>query len=342
VEDLLELTQRRADFCKNLRLIAQGMLEFADYASKTVTPGRWQLAEFAGVHPMSVPRYLRFLQSGGLVGMVALGRSAELCPVSSEEYTRYPRAGATRHGDRSVYVLCEPLTAEALEEYAEEELERMENKCTINTFLTRFKAAVDISATPLPQQAKVLNPRSIREWATPTLKSHFQAAAEYVAKRDAARTDLSWPGDATTSAQNEATTRHNELQAARKVQWLVPSLSDCRSTTVASVLRPYFRAGWTANDVKHAMDHKPDGSLWPHDGFRGMSQPLIGVKVRLKPWRGLYSRSQRVVRSSEEARERALAVSAARAVPPTATTTGTSIERGVAMLRAALRLPKAV
>ena len=292
--------------------LAWSMVNMCDFETKTVTPGRWWLAENVDVHLHSIPRYLRALRHAGLLGLVAPGRQARYCPEDSEEHTRYPREGVDRHGDRSVYVLCAPLTEAELAERAEEELGRMENKCRITTFMDRFKLAVDVSATPLPSTAK-RNPRSSYEWASPTLKSHFEAAARYVAKQDAARTDLSWPRSATTSAPDEATTRSNELQAARSLQWDIPALAKMRTTTLASIIRPCLRADWTVNDIKHALDHKPDGSRHKHDGFHGMEILAIGIKHRLGFWRlngqPIYSQSQRVVMNAEEARDRAIAAS---------------------------------
>ncbi|MDQ4504409.1 hypothetical protein [Sinomonas sp. ASV322] len=73
---------------------------------------------------------------------------------------------------------------------------------------------------------------------------------------------------------------------------------------VAAVLRPFFIAGWCASDVLHALDWRPDGTRWPHDGaptWADTSRVRGWLRYRLAGW----TRDGEPVRSPEQRRQAA-------------------------------------
>jgi hypothetical protein len=82
-----------------------------------------------------------------------------------------------------------------------------------------------------------------------------------------------------------------------------------RISAVRHQLVRFFRAGWTVVDLAWAIDHRPDGTPWPHDGAHGVLNPRGWLAHRLRAWRDdrgepIRSRSQRA--AAERARERAV------------------------------------
>jgi hypothetical protein len=305
----------RGDGFRNTLRVAELLLYRADFESRTTTPGWGWLAAEAGLRSFSsVNTIINRLIRMGFLGKVAGGRRAEYTPRDSDEYARW--GNGEQVADRAVYVLCMPLTENELAEAGDAEVRRMENKCTLDTFLTRFQAAVDVNCNPIPNQAKA-NPHSKREWASPMLKEYFGALSERVQAMSAHRIDLQWPRHGTTNADDEATTRHNELQAARTIQWYSPALAKKRSTTVASMFRRWFRAGYTAHDVLHALETRPDGSLWSHDAFTGAMNVAAVAHHRMSRWlyngEPIMSQTQRILSRRQEALDRAYEVARERA-----------------------------
>jgi hypothetical protein len=94
------------------------------------------------------------------------------------------------------------------------------------------------------------------------------------------------------------------LAPTREVQRRVPVLSEISTRHLRSVLRPFWRSGWTVSDVLWCLDHTPDGSLWPHtDRVRHVPG---WIRHRLAPWAGVASPSQqRAAQRQELAAEQA-------------------------------------
>ena len=89
-----------------------------------------------------------------------------------------------------------------------------------------------------------------------------------------------WPGNAT------AGTKGARLSAAAELQRRLPVLRQISSRDVRSCLRTWFLAGWTIDDLQHALDHRPDGTRWPHDGATGIGQRSVRgwIRYRLAAW----------------------------------------------------------
>jgi hypothetical protein len=304
---------RRNDFRRNVLNIAELLLERCDFASYTCTPGRDWLDGLSGLSRATVTRCLRWLRDHGFLGLVANGRMAENTPRSSDAHARWGN-GYDAVADRAVYVMCQPLTDEERAERVQENIARADNRGKLARVFSRFSMAVDINEPP-NRNARKSAPKGIREWASPTLKSYFEAAARVTAKIEAARTDLSWPRHRTTSANDEAEARFNELQAARTVRLHTPAVSGLSDRHLTAILRPWFRAEWSPADILEALDYRPDGAPRRNDGAHGVRNVAAWLQSRLSDHRvnGMipYSPTKRRELAARPGRERALAYSAA-------------------------------
>lgn len=303
------LCWRRKDFQRNVLNVADVLVTDCDFTSYTCTPGKAFLTAMTGLASATVERILRFLRDRGFLGLVANGRQAKFTPRSSDAHARWGN-GSGPVADRAVYVLCQPLSPEDREQAHQETVARTENKCKLGNLINRFQLAVDVTDGPSRNSRKTA-PKGIKEWASPTLKGYFEAAAEYVAKWSTARTDLSWPRHQTTSALDEAGRSFNELQAARTVKLHAPTLQKLTDRQATAICRPFFRSDWTAADILECLEFQPNGQRWPHDAARGVESTAAWFQSRLNAHRVNgevpYSPTQRRELKVHSARTRAIA-----------------------------------
>ena len=74
------------------------------------------------------------------------------------------------------------------------------------------------------------------------------------------------------------------LAAMVDLQRRCPPLARITARHLRSILRRWWRAGWTSADVQHCLDHKPGGELWPHtDPVRAVPG---WIRYRLSAWLG--------------------------------------------------------
>ncbi|MEU4836158.1 hypothetical protein [Streptosporangium sp. NPDC023615] len=122
-------------------------------------------------------------------------------------------------------------------------------------------------------------------------------------------------------------TKMDMLRAAQALRFHSVILRRLSARHLRSILRPFFAAGWTADDVLHGLDHRPNGSAWTLT-----SDPSYvpgWIRYRLAPWTsaGLPARSPSQARAERraaataaalEARQRRAAAVATRAADPAA------------------------
>ena len=261
----------------------------------------------SGLKARTLTRVLRWLRDHGFLGMVANGRMAENTPRSSDEFARWPSGKGGPTADRAVYVLCQPMTDEELVERIKENIKQADNRGRLDGIFTRWGMAVDINVHPLRNSRKA-DPKN--EWASPTLKEYFEAAARETARLEAARTDLSWPRHRTTSAKDEAEAAFNRLQAARTVRLHTPAVSGLSDRHLTQILTPWFKAEWSPADILEALETRPDGRPWRNDGAYGVRNVAAWLQSRLSAHRVNgqipYSPTQRRELRARPARERAI------------------------------------
>ena len=80
--------------------------------------------------------------------------------------------------------------------------------------------------------------------------------------------------------------RPDERQAAAQaLQDRFPVLRRVSTAHVASRIRDFILAGWSVADVGFAIDRRPDGTTWPHDGAHGVGNVGAWLRYRLAAWR---------------------------------------------------------
>jgi len=260
-------------------------------------PTRAWLAQVVGVSERTITRYIARLHHWGLLATVAPGRRGTFAPGGRNARSRPGTPIPSQNhpddpaNDAAVYVLCEP--AQPREHAPDEE-------------------SVDISVSPPPVRV-IENPYTharARKYpqSTPLRGADSsKRAAKRLQKEAAWRYGITWDPLVTPSSQD------NRLAAAGELQNRLPALRHIRTVYVRSICKPFFDAGWTIKDLIEAIDHRPDGTRWPHSGTRGVENIPGWMKNRLRAWithDGTIHRSptqrRRARRAAAQARTRAM------------------------------------
>jgi len=80
-----------------------------------------------------------------------------------------------------------------------------------------------------------------------------------------------------------ATSRRKRLKLVQRLQSEIPLLRRLSDRQLRSLLRPWLRAGWSAADVRHGIDHDPAGSL--RTWTTAVRSPGGWLLSRLAAWR---------------------------------------------------------
>lgn len=138
--------------------------------------------------------------------------------------------------------------------------------------------------------------------------------------------------------------REESVRVARRVRARVRVLQLVSVAAVASVVRPFTTAGWTADDVLDAIEWQPDQTRHPHSSLAHGIDPRFADRVlarRLARWTGadgapLASPSRRKAAAAAEAKARLRAHTEARRARSEAIANGTASARMPDALRGAL------
>lgn len=277
-----EFSRRYASAQRTLRTVLRTLIQRADFESMTTRPGWQYLSEVAGISRRTVARALKTLQSWGLLGVVASGRSSQYATVGPD---------GERTNEAAVYVLCTPSPLALVE--------------------TAGSNGVDEFGTPpalggshlknLKETHTRARGKSFEGTATPTEITLGGSAAS--AHHTPYRPELNWPAHKTTASKKQ------RLAAASELRHRLFLLRPMSPKDVASIIRDFLISGWTVADLHHALDYHPDGAPWPYSGIpRSDSAPRLRgwMRKRLAAWRTttgepFRSRDQR---STAEALER--------------------------------------
>lgn len=246
---------------------------------------RHGLAEWLGICRRTVATYRRMLEEWGYLGTVARGRSAEFEREKTAEGNELP-----------VYVICVPKTSKDKKQATVD----VDKTCTPTAplgveqkepslFLTRTRATSIQMETATPPQKSVLSGGASAAVATTCKK----------------RTEIFWPLHATTKRKGQ---RWGAAAEIRKENYALRPLP---AKDLASVLKPWLKAAWTVSDIRHALDTKADGTLWPHSGApvtRNTQRLREWVRTRLTDWtvEGVPMTPPSQRRAAQEAHSKAL------------------------------------
>jgi hypothetical protein len=260
--------QCRRNIITFVRVIARSV----DHTSMTVSPGWEYLIRETGLSRSTINRIRARLHKAGLLGTVAKGRQAQYTPQKDIN-------------ERAIYVLLVPSQLKSVEKSE--------------------PATGDYEVIAPQARAYASVPQSIKDVATPRQTFEASPSGSPRVAATAPRPQERWHGSRTTkSAGAKGACRESELQAATELQLRFFALRRTTTADVATRCRPFFRKGWTINDIARALDTKPDGSKWPHDGATGILDVGRWMQYRLQAWmidgRPMMSRTQReLVRARE-------------------------------------------
>lgn len=294
---------------ENVWKLALIMARSTDMASMTIKPGWDYLIKESGLSRSTVNRVRQRLHDAGLLGTVGKGRTK----LWTTQLTS---------NDRAVYVLCIPSQLRAVEKS-----EPPTGDYEVIAPRTREHASV---------------PQHQTDTATPRRTFEDSPQGLVSVPVPASRPQPSWPGDATTkSAGTKGGRRETERQAALALQEKFFELRRTTTADIATRCRPFFMAGWTINDIAHALNWTPSGK-WEHDGATGIRDIGRWMAYRLQAWMrdgtvlpSPYQRQRAEKVRQKAIRRKALDERAARlqALPQQDETN----RRGAALARAVLR-----
>ncbi|MET7339123.1 hypothetical protein [Nonomuraea sp. NPDC005650] len=271
VETDPDLAGRRQDAFRNALAVA-GIVMWSAKPSP-VHPGVWtsiptraRIMDRAGLKETAAKDWVRWLREHGYLGTVTEGSTPQYRGVFEGQDDGAGNLGAE-------YVLTIPLARQGSPEPLPAE-------------------PAEASAQPAGPAAQENSPPALvsgDEKRPPTVdlskERSTQANSPVVRAREdrtagsesADATDWMWPLSATPETKIEM------LQAAQALRARSPILRTITAKHLRSLLREYFRGGWSPNDVLHGLDHRPDGTAWT---FTEPPRWLPGwIRHRLAAWR---------------------------------------------------------
>lgn len=300
VRNVLADQRRRADFCASVEKSLRYILTARIWEQPFTSSPSWKEEHLAvyGIKRATFHRVWRWLIDNQLLGWVAWGRQHEYKPANLKAMD------AEDGDDKAVYVLAVPAGIDQEEAQA-----------------STVDSPVDISETLTPSGVGFSSyPPHPREdnttmgGASRRLKSTWRGFAA-LAHRLLPALPVLPRGDMTAKAsKNKRDARESQEQFAVTLKHFIPALNTKHISDrhLAAVLRQqgFFAAGWTVNDIRFALDRRPDGSRWNHDGATGVGNLARWLAYRLEPWRDehgwpVQSPYQRQRTERAEARARA-------------------------------------
>ena len=301
----------RGDRRRTLEAVATTLMLWADWDSLTTRPtwarliARCQQMTGRGSRA-TIARAIATLIQMRLIARVAHGRKGVYAPGDR----------ATNPNEAAVYVLLVPGRAKAVPSATQVSGEGPGRR------------SVDQLETPPDQDVSEAHPvRARKAHPSEPLRGtplHEAAQAPPTPESPQNRNDPLWPSSATTGTDGA------RLLAAAELQRRLPVLRQISTRDVRSCLREFFLAGWTVQDVHHALDWRPDGTRWPHDGAYGIGPTGVRgfLRYRLTPWtadgtprksfsqRAAAERAEQLARIEAERRRDALDRGQAVRTPP--------------------------
>ncbi|MBB5132773.1 hypothetical protein HNP84_002494 [Thermocatellispora tengchongensis] len=254
---------------RNLTEVADALANWADWTTMTTRPTEQRIADDLDLALSTVKRWIRWLRERGFLGVVEEG--------TTNRYRRGNRCGLGDDGlgnRAAVWVLCVP--APELDEH---------------------DARTDKTTTEPPS---CTSRRGVQEGPT-------RAREERSSSRR--RNRISTTGELAATPGTRRHERKQALQVAEKIHDESTTLRRLSPWYIRHLIRDYVTAGWTADDVMHALDHKPDGSAWTYTWTsRDQIRNVPGwVRFRLSAWldehgRPLPGKSQRLAAAAAELR----------------------------------------
>ena len=286
---------KRADFCDTVVRVAKGLISGVRSWRRAITRPTWAtLTSISGRDRRSMARALRWLRDRGLVSIVATGRSVQ-----------YSKA---QEADAAVYALWMTYRTE---------LPSSTNE--INVTPTPLGAISKPTRTSVERCSPTVSLREAHSWGkSPASRLSFLRRVAYAGASpvDPASAAIKAAGSGTADAgriqagrplRKAARLKKERMARAAILQRSIPVLRLASTRSIASVIRPFIMAGWTDDDIVHAINWKLSGTRWPHSANWLIGRPDLWLKYRLKDWMDengpVESRSQTQARVAEANRK---------------------------------------
>lgn len=327
------------------------LLDAANPGSMTTHPGLTQIATRIGRSKRSAQHYINALESYGLIGRVASGRSAKYVAMA----TNRPQDEATNQA--ACFVLCRPR-GRGMAPWTTEQDKAAE-------------LGLDKSFTPSPKGGSLSEKETpsrahTRDTGTGDQKQEMEPLRGHQFLRHGAsavhphhpesRTGHFWPSHRTIANDKAA------LAAAAEMATLAPDLRVFSRQDLRSMFRTAFMSGYTIADCLHALNYRPspegsprereawaalpqrpeDFQLGTHRATSHIAQLRGAIRARIAAWTQagefIPSRTQRQRAESAQGRAQAQAAQQRRQERATQTPTiAATAATGAAAARAALR-----
>ncbi|MFK0085456.1 hypothetical protein [Glutamicibacter sp. NPDC090743] len=310
-----ELLGRRKDCQRNILAVLWVLLRYTDHDSMTVRITWNTIADKARVSRATVGNALKFLRAHGILGIVASGRSAEYAA----------KAGQPATNEAPVYVLCRPIGLGL----------RPQDTPGTTTHHTPNHTACGNNLEPLPvgglttyvvsSYTRVREEKIQNEPLRGTEKLFRHGSAAQTREHDQRPVEL-WPASRTISSRPQG------LSACAEILRRMPDFARFSKKNVLNMFKPFFNAGWTINDIQHALEWRTTPGLHGKESWGALPQHnretqsyidycrilRAAILHRMNQWRTatgeiMLSRSQRAAAASNHARAAARAATERRA-----------------------------
>lgn len=242
----------RADALESVVLVARHLAWTASWDTMTTRPTWAYLVERTGRSRATVARAIGRLRAAGLLGVVATGRSGAYQPAKRD-------AGVA---EAAVYVLCVPSPLSVAGEPVDESE-------------TPTGSPVAVEGTPPHARAS--------DGSSEPLRGRSWAAARPSAPRSERDELGSRPADPAGPGRCGPDGRRLVAAELRGRFWTLRRITTAH---VAWCVADFVAAGWTTHELGRAIDVRPDGTSWPHDGAEGVDNVGAWLRYRLAAWRG--------------------------------------------------------
>ena len=278
------LAHLRSDAWDSALSVVRSLANRTDWQLGTARPTWAVLMADTGLSRRTIARYLALLRAAGLLGVVATGRTAAATPMALDDGVNAA----------AVYVLTVPhvlqLVIGGRQDQPEATNQQHQDAAPADPApaLTSTPTAVDELGTPSPSPLVTGKEQPTHARCAREEKPKAARASSPSSIRDLTRAQLIAAGQLCDGSEKALwTTKGRRLFAAAELRRRDPILGRASTADVASMLREWLLTQeWSITDIHHAINHRPDGTPWPHQLTVADVGDVRGfVRYRLNAWR---------------------------------------------------------
>jgi hypothetical protein len=286
-------------WARNLRAVATGIADGVWDWRKALSRPTWaKLREAGEVSRDTVRRALNWLRAKGLLSVVATGQSAANSRGQGNLAAVYAlwSTGANHNPEQSAKTNAPPTSSETRSKPTRARGQYQKNDAL------RATEVVQADLPPSENTWDDPNPGfglagSVADGGSPAKSLRSLAQAGFKAANAAAQEQRWGP----LAGRRKA--KHDRIRRAWELRELLPVLRATTLRAIAAEIRLFVDAGWTNEDIIHAIDRVPSGQRWPHSADWLIGRPNLWLRYRLKSWISDDARNP-VLESVSQAKQR--------------------------------------